>query len=114
MKKVTTYTLLIVAFVLAAGFIVAKNNKKQEGFMPFKQRTGGMALTAEYSTTRKKADELMALIKKNPADAKSKLALTALYIQEGRITGDHVYYDVAAMQLANDVLKTDSNNFEAL
>ena len=40
--------------------------------------------------------------------------MASLYIQEGRVTGDHVYYDVAAMQLANDVLKTDSENFEAL
>ncbi len=114
MKKITTYVLLVAAFVLAVGFIVAKNNKKQEGFLPLKARTGTLSQSKEYSLTKSKADALFAQIKKNPADTKSKLGLAALYIQEGRITSDHVYYDVAAMQLANDVLKTDSNNFEAL
>jgi len=114
MKRGTVYALLIIVFISAVGFIVVKNNKKEEGFKPFKARTGALASGDEYQTTRKKADDLFALIKKNPADPKPKLALAALYIQEGRVTGDHVYYDAAAMQLANDVLKTDSVNFEAM
>jgi tetratricopeptide (TPR) repeat protein len=114
MKKITTYALLLFVFIMVAGFIVVKNKKKQEGFMPLKERTASLATGNEYATTKKKADALLALIKKNPGDTKAKLELASLYIQEGRITGDHVYYDVAAMQLANDVLKTDSNNFEAL
>ena len=114
MKRGTTYALLIIVFFSAVGFIIVRNNKKEEGFMPFKARTGSLALSDEYTATKKKADALYAEIKKNPADTKSKLALAALYIQEGRVTGDHVYYDMAAMQLANDVLKKDSANFEAL
>ena len=115
MKKELTYLLLITVFVLSVGFILVKNNtKKEEGFLPFKPRTGQLANADEHKATQKKAAELFALIKKNPTDPKAKLALAALYIQEARVTGDHVYYDVAAMQLANDVLKKDSLNFEAL
>ncbi len=114
MKRTLTYALLIVVFISAVGFIIIKNNNKEEGFLPFKARTGSLASSDEYNITKKKADALFALIKKNSADPKSKLALAALYINEGRVTGDHVYYDVAAMQLANDVLKKDSTNFEAL
>jgi tetratricopeptide (TPR) repeat protein len=53
-------------------------------------------------------------LKENPDDDKSGLALAAIYIQEARITGDHMYYDLAAMHQINNILKKDSNNFEAL
>ena len=114
MKKGITYALLLFAFAATAGFIVLKNKTKEETIPTLKERTGILANSDEYRATCKKAYELLALIKKNPADTKSKLALASLYIQEARVTGDHVYYDAAAMQLANDVLKTDSVNFEAM
>ncbi|MDB5282669.1 MAG: tetratricopeptide repeat protein [Bacteroidota bacterium] len=114
MKKGLTYAALLFAFAAIAGFIVLKNKTKEETVCTLKERTGILANSDEYRATRKKADELLALIKKNPQDIKSKLTLASLYIQEARVTGDHVYYDVAAMQLANDVLKTDSLNFEAM
>jgi hypothetical protein len=44
----------------------------------------------------------------------SKLKLSALYLQEARISGNYTYYDMAAMKLVNDVLKKDANNFEGL
>lgn len=113
MKKGIIYSLLFLAFAVVTAFIILKNKKKEETFLPMKARTGMLANSDEYKITQKKADELFELIKKNPADTKSKLTLASLYIQEARITGDHVYYDVAAMKLANDVLKTDSTNFEA-
>jgi tetratricopeptide (TPR) repeat protein len=55
-----------------------------------------------------------ASIKKNPDDEKSLLALAALFIQEARITGNYVYYDMAAMKYINTVLNKDSSNFTAL
>jgi tetratricopeptide (TPR) repeat protein len=114
MKKGILYAILLVVFAGAVGFIVIKNKKKEEGFMPFKARTGYAATTDEYKAQSAKAEHLYKLITANPNDTKSKLALAALYIQEARVTGDHVYYDQAAMQLANSVLKTDSVNFGAL
>ena len=40
--------------------------------------------------------------------------MAALLIKEARITGNHIYYDKAAMKYINDVLTQDPNNFDAL
>ena len=113
MKKVTIYIAMFAVLASATAFILVKNKKKEDGFSPLKERTGISAKSEEYALTKKKADALFESIKQNPLDIKPKLELASLYIQEARITGDHVYYDAAAMKLANAVLKTDSNNFEA-
>ena len=36
------------------------------------------------------------------------------YIQEARITGDHAYYDAAALELLDDVIANEPQNFDAL
>lgn len=113
MKKGIIYTLLIAVMAATTAFIYINNTKKEEAVLPYKERTGVLASSNEYKLTRLKAKALFEQIKKTPAAIKPKLELASLYIQEARITGDHVYYDLAAMKLANDVLKTDSNNFEA-
>src|SRR4030095_721927 len=53
-------------------------------------------------------------IERNPQDVKSILALTTIFVQEARITGNYMYYDQAALKCVNRVLKLDSLNFEAL
>jgi tetratricopeptide (TPR) repeat protein len=57
---------------------------------------------------------LLAKLRADPNDQKSRLLLAEAYMQEGRITGNHPYYDAAAMQLLQDVLKADPQSFEAL
>ena len=64
MKKVTPYVVLLLVFMLAVGFIIAKCNKKEEGFMPLKERTGSLAAGNEYMLTKKKAEALYNKIKK--------------------------------------------------
>ncbi len=113
MKKGIVYLILFFICGSVTAFVILVNHKKEETIFPMKERIGILSQSDEYKATKKKADELFEAIKKNPADIKAKLELASLYIQEARITGDHVYYDVAAMKLADDVLKTDSNNFEA-
>ena len=113
MKKGIIYTLLFLLFGSVTAFIVLENKVKDDTIPPLKERSGVLANTDEFKTTRKKAAELLAQIKQNPKDLKAKMQLASLYIQESRVTGDHVYYDAAAMKLANSVLKIDSNNFEA-
>ncbi len=113
MKKVIIYLILFVIFGSVTAFVILINKKKEEAFLPMKPRTGIQSNSEEYKLAKKSADELFERIKKNPADNKSKLQLTSLYIQEARITGDHAYYDAAAMKLTEEVLKTDSTNFEA-
>lgn len=113
MKKSIIYALLFILLGGAIAFVVIRSEKKEEEVLPLKERTGILASSDEYKGTKQKADDLVAKIKSEPENIKPKLELASLYIQEGRITGDHMYYDAAAMKLANAVLRTDSTNFEA-
>ena len=56
----------------------------------------------------------MAALQEEPNDLSANLKLAALYIQEARVTGNHMYYDPAAMKYINHVLAIDSSNFNAL
>ena len=61
--------------------------------------------TNEWILMRDYASSLRNKIEKNPEDIKSILALTTLFIQEARISGNYVYYDKAALKCVNRVLK---------
>src|SRR3954464_16051360 len=105
MKKKFTYLWLLIAFAAASGFIVLKYNygeKQHEAVMyGLADRKGPSEQTPEWATVQAHATALLEAIKKNPADIKSRLALTSLFIQEARITGNYVYYDMAAMKYIN-------------
>jgi len=89
-------------------------SKTANTYYEIKTRKGPSALSAEWPYTLKTATVLSNKIRLNPRDNKSLLALATLFIQEARITGDHVYYDMAAMKYVNEVLKNEPQNFEAL
>lgn len=114
MKKGIIYVVLLIALVAIVGFVIMKDKKQEDSFLPIKERTSKLAQAADWKDTKSKATDLLKKIQLNPKDEKSKLQLASLYIQEARITGDHPYYDKAAMQLVNGVLKADSNEFEAV
>ena len=114
MKKGIIYLSLIAAMTVAVGFVIIKNHNKEQTQLGLKPRAARLAQAADWPETKTKADGLFQKINTNPKDSKSALQLASIYIQEARITGDHVYYDKAAMQLVNQVLATDSANFEAL
>ena len=57
---------------------------------------------------------VLAAIEQDPKDYKSMLALSQAYIQEGRETGDHGYYDKAALELLDKVTENQPGNFDAL
>ena len=114
MKKGFIYFGLLAAMALVVGFVFAKNKKQSSDLSLIKERSTKLAQAADWIPTKNKAEQLVAKIKANPADPKAKVELASLYIQEARVTGDHFYYDKAAMQLVNEALKQDSNNFEGL
>ncbi len=118
MKKNYLYILIIGLFVVTAGFIVVKYKKDKKinaaTFYPLKERRGIMAQSAEAKNNQKEFDKLMKIVRTNPDDTKSRIALASLFIREARITGDYMYYDVAAMKYVNEVLEKDSSHFEAL
>lgn len=113
MKKSIIYAVLFILLGISIAFIILRNEKKEEDIAPLKERTGSQSGNEEYKGTKIKADALLGQIKTDPENIKLKLQLASMYIQEGRITGNHVYYDPAVMKLANAVLKKDSTNFEA-
>jgi tetratricopeptide (TPR) repeat protein len=100
-----TFGMLVIIFIFA---------KKPDKIPPFKERTGKIALSAEWLNTKQAIQGLLASLRQNPEDTKSMLALSQAYIQEARVTGDHGYYDKASLELLDQVLKKDPKNFEAL
>ena len=117
MKKQTIYTAVIILFLAAVAFIVIKYKNQQtikdNTVYTLLDREGTLAENNEWASTKSMANSFLNNLKKNPKDQKSQLGLAALYIQEARVTGNYTYYDMAAMKSVNEVLKNDSNNFEA-
>ncbi len=113
MKKYL-YPALLLTFGLAVAAIIFFKKQAPAGLPEPKDRVGRLALGGEWVNTRASMEGLLAKLRTDPNDQKSRLLLAEAYMQEGRITGNHPYYDAAAMQLLQDVLKTDPENFEAL
>jgi tetratricopeptide (TPR) repeat protein len=117
MKKQYWYIMLVALFVTTVSFVVIKyKNKQQEEnnaayqLLPRKGNTN----TTEWQAAKKNTDNLIAKIKVNPADIKSALALANAWIMEARTSGNIAYYDKAALQIVNNVLTKEPENYEAL
>ena len=78
------------------------------------ERHGSLAAGKEWLNTKAAIEGLLAKLRTNPDDQKSRLLLAQAFMQEGRVTGNHPYYDGAAMELLDQVLATEPENFEAL
>jgi tetratricopeptide (TPR) repeat protein len=106
----------LLSFLVFAAFIVTivSFREKEPSFPPLKNRVGQSAEGAEWLNTKQTIDGLIGNVESNPDDLKSKIRLAQAYIQEGRVTGDYNYYDVAALKVLEDVLKKEPNDFEAL
>lgn len=104
-------------FVFATGFIILKSVKHKSGhrsvYTELLPRNAALQ-SAEWNLIKSKADGLIKQLKKNPTDKKSLLALTAIYVNEARITGNLAFYNRAALKTAEAVLKHEPGNFEAL
>ncbi len=118
MKKQYIYLLVLVVFIATAGFVVLKYQHQQSAeknaafvLLP---RIGTTANNAEWIAAKKNTDNLMAKLRKNPADNKSAIALANAYIIESRISGNISYYDKAAMKIVEGVLENDPDNIEGL
>ena len=108
------YPALLVAFGLAVAAIIFFKKQGSPALPEPKDRVGRLALGGEWVNTKASMQGLLAKLRRDPNDQKSRLLLAEAYMQEGRVTGNHPYYDAAAMQLLQQVLKTDPENFEAL
>jgi tetratricopeptide (TPR) repeat protein len=118
MKKNKIY-LLLAAFLGVAVLLVAfrynsVRNAQESRIYDLLPRTGADASSAEWTGVRTKVSGYMSELQADPANVKANLALAAVFIQEARVTGNHVYYDKAALKHVNDALKADPANFSAL
>jgi tetratricopeptide (TPR) repeat protein len=114
MKKSRFYLIVVILFAVAAGFIVTKQKDKTVSFYPLLERKSISAQTEEWKNVQKHFDEQMKVIRTNPDDSNSRIAISSLYIQEARVTGNYMYYDQAAMKYVNEVLEKYPLNFQAL
>ena len=108
------YPTLLVAFGLAVAAIIFFKKQGPPALPEPKNRIGRLALGGEWVNTKAAMEGLLAKLRADPADQKSRLLLAEAYMQEGRVTGNHPYYDAAAMQLLQEVLKAEPESFEAL
>ncbi len=118
MKKKFIYVLLIVFFFSISAFVVIRysinQTKLKNTTYPLIERKETKAIPTEWQGTKETAQKLINTLQYNPKNVKAAIALSSLYIQEGRITGNYVYYDAAAMKYINSVLEDQPDNFEAL
>ena len=118
MKKKTVYILLIVFFFSVSAFVVIRysirQSKLRNATYPLIERKSIAANTVEWQQTKTIAQQLIDKLQYNTKDTKAAIALASLYIQEGRITGNYMYYDAAAMKYINGILDNEPGNFEAL
>jgi tetratricopeptide (TPR) repeat protein len=107
------YPALLLTFLgLAAAIFIFK---KPEAKLPeLLARHGDLAVGGEWVNTKNAIDGLLARLRRDPNDQKSRLLLAQAFMQEGRVTGNHQYYDGAAMKLLDEVLRQEPENFEAL
>lgn len=103
----------LIALFLALGVAIYLT-RKPEPVPQLRERRGDLAAGGEWLNTKAAIQGLLATLRAKPDDTKSKVLLAQAYMQEARVTGDHPYYDTAAMQLLNEVLRDEPENFEAL
>ena len=108
------YVILIGTTLVLLGAIFFFSKEPKKIIPTFKNRTGSMALSGEWLNSKKAIEGLLAAIEQNPKDYKSMLSLSQAYIQEGRITGEHGYYDKAAIELLDIILQHEPRNFDAI
>lgn len=118
MKKRLSYLVILFLFAVASGFIILKyqkdRSKKDSELFEMIPRKGNSAQSSEWTLSKKISARLIQKIKNDPSDIKSRIALAAIYLQEARSSGNFGYYDRAALNCVNPVLKKDAKNFEAL
>ncbi|MCC2548354.1 tetratricopeptide repeat protein [Hymenobacter sp. BT175] len=106
------YPVLLLSFAAAVAALFLF--RKADPIPPLQERQGKLALGGEWLNTKQAIGGLLARLRANPDDTKAKLLLAQAYMQEARVTGNHPYYDMAAMKLLTDVLAKEPENFEAL
>jgi tetratricopeptide (TPR) repeat protein len=108
------YTALIAGTAIFFIVILVFSKKAEAGIPRYVEPKGSYATSEEWLNSKKEMDNCLEILKTKPNDSKTILKLIQAYINESRVTGNHGYYDKAALQLTDMILKKDPQNFEAL
>jgi len=118
MKKRFIYVVVLFLFAIVSAFIILRYKSteaaKESMLYEIIPRKGNAIQSTEWMLSKKMASVLIEKVKTNRSDLKSLNALSAIYLQEARSSGNFSYYDKAAMNCVNWVLRKDAKNFEAL
>src|SRR5947207_7061235 len=118
MKKKSLYFAALLLFLFVTSFIFLKYRhdeiKKESQLYALIPRKGNSMQSPDWLLSKKVSERLIRKIRNNPSDIKSLAGLAAIYLQEARCSGNFAYYDKAALNCVNTILRIDSRNFEAL
>lgn len=119
MKKNILYAVTLVLFTGAIAALLFSHKSSATTSAnaqpaPLVPRKGASATAPEWNMIKQQAVQLTAALQANPQDAATLTRLAALYIREARATGNHTYYDKAALECIERALQSDANNLEAM
>ncbi len=115
MKKLT-YPILILALLITLGFVYKNYERKKNEIPQLLARPNAQAVSmqSEWINTKQAIETLLDQLRRHPEDLKTKMKLAMAYIQESRVTGNHAYYDEAALKLVEQVLEKEPQNYDGL
>jgi tetratricopeptide (TPR) repeat protein len=114
--KNLSYPILILALIVTLGFVY-KNYERKKNEVPalqLRSKPQTISLQSEWLNTKAAIEGLLDRVRRHPDDYKAKIQLAMAYIQESRITGNHAYYDEAALKLINQVLAKEPQHYDGL
>ncbi len=107
--------IILVSFLIAFIAAIVVTQKKEPDFSKLKPQLGNISSSSEWINTQAAIAGMEDQLRNNPLKSNEiKLKLAQAYMQEGRVTGEHSYYDALAFKMVNEVLKGAPENFEAL
>lgn len=112
-NRKTLYAVLVTGTLAFFAVILIFSKKKVNPQGAYIEPRGTYALSAEWLNSKAAIEGLVAKIEANPEDYKSMLMLAQAYVQESRNTGDHAFYDKAALDLTDKIIAKEPRNFEA-
>ncbi len=115
MKKIT-YPILILTLLITLGFVYKNYERKKNQIPLLLERPNAKAISmqSEWMNTKQAIETLLDQLRRRPEDLKTKMKLAMAYIQESRVTGNHAYYDEAALKLVEQVLEREPQNYDGL
>ena len=115
MKKLA-YPTLILVLLTTLGFVYRNYEKKKNDVPMLQERSQAQSVSmqSEWLNTKAAIEGLLDKLRRQPDNMKAKLQLAMAYVQEGRVTGNHTYYDEAAYKLVSQILEKDPKNLDAL